>query len=110
MSVFLDGNDHEPEFDITRRNTSTGVLEPATGLSLRVRMAATVDGAALDASLDVPMTERPGKPGSYFGSLPGPAMHTYLAPYLDSDVYELVYDTTGHIFAHHRQPVKHRKV
>jgi hypothetical protein len=111
MTIFLDGNTHEPEFTLRRKNTATGELELATGVTgLKVRLTATKEGAAIDASLDVTISERASSPGKYFGTIPGADIHTYLEAYLGRKVWEVLYDSADQVQGAHRQPVQRREI
>jgi hypothetical protein len=68
--IYLD-NDYRLEVAITRTNTSTGLREPATGLTLTARLALTDGGPAINGALTATLTEASGKPGTYFGRLDG---------------------------------------
>ena len=90
-SIGLD-NDWEAEYRATRKNATTGTVEPATGLTgLVCRLSATDGGAAIHATMSVNLTER-GTLGVYFGVLQGDALRTQLAALVGSVVYEVFGD------------------
>lgn len=77
-AIYLDGNDWESRAALTRRNTETGVIEAATGLSLTVWLAATRKGSAIHADLQKSMTERTNLPASYYAVFDGTDLVTHL--------------------------------
>ncbi len=82
-------NDFEFEYKATRKNSATGTLEPATGLtSLTCRLSATDGGAAIHATLSVTMVERGGT-GIYSGVVLGPDLQTQLTALSGSVIYEV---------------------
>ena len=89
-------SDFEAEVKVTRKNSSTGVTEAATGLTgMTARIAATPTGTAL-GSLTVSLTER-GTTGIYAGVLDTAALVTALAAsYLNQTVY-VIYSKSGDI-------------
>jgi hypothetical protein len=90
-SVALD-NDWELEYAATRKNASTGALEPATGLAgLTGRLSATDGGATIHATLSVSLSER-GTTGIYFGVLQGDDLRVQLAALVNTIVYEVFGD------------------
>lgn len=84
--IYLD-NDDEPEIDITRKNTATGVIEAAAALTVTVHLSTTKDGAALDPSLNKSATERTSKAGSYFAIFEGDDLRTHLASLINTIIY-----------------------
>jgi hypothetical protein len=94
-TVVLD-NDWEMEYVATRKNATTGVSEPATGLTGLVgKLSATDGGATIHATLSVTLTER-GTTGIYFGVLQGDDLRTQLAgSFLGQVVYEVFGDGTN---------------
>ena len=89
-------SDFEAEARITRKNTTTGATEAATGLTgLTARIAATPTGAAIGA-LTVSLAER-GSTGIYSGILDTAALVTALGTtYLNTTVY-VIYAKTGDV-------------
>jgi hypothetical protein len=88
-------NDWEAEYTLTRKNATTGVFEPATGLSgLVVRISLTDGGVAIHTDLSIPIAER-GATGIYFGVLDGDKLRTHLASLLGTIVYEVMGDGTN---------------
>lgn len=80
MSQIELDNDFEPEKDITRKNTTTGAIEAATGLTgLTARISATDGGSTIHASLSVSVTERSAKAGTYSAIFQGDDLRTHLA-------------------------------
>lgn len=88
--------DFEVEVKITRKNSSTGVPEPATGLTgMTARISATDTGSAL-SPLTVSLTER-GTTGIYAGVFDTADLVTALGTtYLNQTVY-LIYSKSGDI-------------
>lgn len=107
--IFLDGNNHEPEFVVTRKNASTREEEAAAGLTLRVKISATKTGDAL-GTLDAVAAEAAGAPGTYFASFAGAAVESALRAYLGQKVWEILYDAADTIQAAHPQEVAERVV
>lgn len=90
-TIYLD-SDWELEYRATRKNATTGVPEPATGLGgLTGRLSATDGGAAIHATMSVALTER-GTTGIYFGVLQGDDLRTRLAALVGTVVYEVFGD------------------
>lgn len=93
-AVYLD-NDFEIEVALQRKNSTTGDLEPATGLTLTGRLSATDGGATIHASLSVNLTER-GTTGIYAGVLNGEDLRTQLAAaYVGQPVWLVAGDGTN---------------
>jgi len=94
-TVSLD-NDWELEYAATRKNASTGAIEPATGLAgLTGRLSATDAGATIHASLSVSLSER-GTTGIYFGVLQGDDLRAQLAAsFTNVVIYEVFGDGTN---------------
>lgn len=94
--LYADGNDDEPEEVLTRKNGSTGAMEPATGLSnLSFRLSASKGGAAIHPNLDKPASER-GSTGRYFAVFEGNDLTTSLvAAYWNTDVFQVFGDGTN---------------
>lgn len=84
--LYLD-NDDEPETAITRKNTTTGVVEAAAGLTVTVHLSLSKDGAAIDASLNKSATERTSKAGTYFAIFEGSDLRTHLAAQVENVLY-----------------------
>lgn len=88
--IYLNESDN-PEVFLQRKNTSTGALEPASGLTtLRVIYAATSHGAAIDPALSIVMTERSASPGTYYALVSGAAKAAHLT--VDQAVYIRITD------------------
>ena len=95
MKALALDNDWEAEYTLTRKNASTGVFEPATGLTgLIVRISTTDGGATIHSDLNIPILER-GSTGTYFGVLDGDKLRTHLASLLGAVVYEVMGDGTN---------------
>lgn len=100
MPINLNGNNFEAKWRLTRANTTTGIEEPDAGHGgLNVRYSATPKGAAIDASLSKAVSERAGTPGDYFAIVLGSDIETYLRPYKNKTVYEILSDAAGTVFA-----------
>jgi hypothetical protein len=110
ITISLD-NDFEPEMAVTRKNTTTGVLEPAAGLTgLTFRLSATDGGTAIHADLEVTATERSGAPGVYFAILDGDKLRTHLAAsYIGKVVWEVFGDGTNVFSSIERKIVERRR-
>ena len=92
-TIYLD-NDYEPEYELTRRDESSGDEEAAAGLTgLLVWLSATDGGAAIHASLSKSLTERAGESGTYYAVIEGDDLATHLADY--RRVYEVFGDGTN---------------
>jgi hypothetical protein len=78
---FYKDNAYEFEFYVSRKNTNSGLPEPATGLSDLSGWASGTDGGAeIHADVKIAATERSGRPGYYFGIIPGSAITARLFP------------------------------
>jgi hypothetical protein len=83
-------NDWEFEYALTRKNATTGLPEPATGLAgLTCRLSAIDAGTAINAALSVAAVER-GTTGIYAGVFQGDDLRMYLTPF--STIYEVFGD------------------
>jgi hypothetical protein len=86
-------NDFEPEYDVTRKASATGLAEAATGLTgLTAHIAATDEGATIDASLSVSASERSATAGRYYAVIPGADLRTHLAGYIGRKVWVIFGD------------------
>ena len=86
-------NDDEPEYYITRRNTATGEVEPATGLGSVVCYLSALpmpNHTAIHANLSITLAERSGNPGYYYGVMQGSDLATHLATYANKAVYRIL--------------------
>lgn len=95
--IYLD-NDDVPEYYATRKNTSTGAVEAATGLANQVvKLCATEGGSAIHANLTKTTTERASAPGYYFATYEGDDLRAQLgsATYIGKDVFESFGDGTN---------------
>ena len=80
---------------MTRKNSATGTLEPATGLAgLIARLSLTDAGAAIHATMSVSLTER-GSTGIYSGVIQGDDLRTQLLSLVGSIIYEVFGDGTN---------------
>lgn len=80
---------------MTRKNSATGTLEPATGLTgLSARLSLTDAGAAIHATMSVNLTER-GATGIYAGVIQGDDLRTQLAALVGTVLYEVFGDGTN---------------
>lgn len=90
--LYLDGNDDLCRKQLTRLNTTSGVTEPATGLTgLEFRISLTDDGAAVHASLEQAAAEI-GTSGEYFATLAGADIEAHLTAHVGRTVYEIFGD------------------
>lgn len=86
-------NDDEPEYYITRRNTSTGEVEPAAGLANVICYLSALpmpNHTAIHANLSITLTERASAPGYYYGVMQGSDIATHLATYANKAVYRIL--------------------
>lgn len=89
--------DFEPEIDLTRKATTTGVSEAATGYTdVTVWISATKGGAAIHAALSKTAAERSATPGRYFALLQTADLVTQLAAYAHRTVW-VVWSKAGDI-------------
>jgi hypothetical protein len=73
------GSDYEVVIRYWQRNTSTGRREAAAGLvGATAWFALTRGGTAINAAVQVTLTERAGTPGEYFGLIDAAAIDLYL--------------------------------
>jgi hypothetical protein len=93
------GNGYEFEYPIVKKDDTTGAKVPATGLvGLTGRIAAEENGPPIHATLDVGLTERSAKQGTYFGRILGSNIVAHLSPDYDNKyVYVVIEDATGEI-------------
>lgn len=107
-STIYGGNGYEFEYPILKKNDPDGTKIAATTLGgLTARLAADPNGAAIHASLSVPLAERSAKPGTYFGRILGANIDANLIPnYAEKDVYIVVTDATGEIKGNTKVKVK----
>jgi len=104
-TIYLN-NDDEFEFYVTRRNTSTGLVEPAASIAgMTCLLSATKTGTAIDASLEVSAVERASSPGYYYGVMQGSDFNTYLATYVGRTVFRVLKNGSD-IVAYTRVTVK----
>ena len=95
MSIFLD-NDWEYEVNITKKNTATGAVEVAEGLSaITGRISLTPTGDTIHADLTKTLAERTTTDGEYFAIVDGDDLRTRLAAYVGQSVYEIIGDGTN---------------
>lgn len=96
-------NDYEFEVKITRKNTNTGLLEPASGLvasDFRFWLSATDAGTAISGSLTATPTERSAAPGVYFGIILGSDITAQLASMIGATIYEVFLDNAAdHVYS-----------
>lgn len=90
-------NDFEPEFVVEKKNTGTGIREPASALTgLQARLSATRTGGAIHAELQLPCTERSGVPGQYAVTFAGATLRIRLAPtYVNKSVWLVFGNSSG---------------
>jgi hypothetical protein len=83
-------NPYDYAWTVRKKNTATELLEPATGLTdLQGFIAATPGGATIHADLTLTLTERSGKPGSYYATVPVSAINARLFPTYDGQMVYL---------------------
>lgn len=88
-------NDDEFEFYVSRRNSSTGAVEPAAGIAgMTCRVSATETGSAIHANLSVSAAERASAPGYYYGVFQGSDIATQLAALAGKTVYRQLVNGT----------------
>ena len=88
-TLYLGGNDDRPLKALTRINTTSGIREVATGLTITIFLSTTETGSAVDASLSKSMSEI-GSTGQYQSAFEGADLVTYLASSAGSIVYEVM--------------------
>lgn len=86
--LYLD-NDHEFEFDVKRKATTTGEIEAAAGVSSVSAHFSLTDGGAAIGSTSTSLTERSAKAGRYFGILDKATLNTDLAAYANRKVFRV---------------------
>jgi hypothetical protein len=86
--VYLD-NDHEFEYDLKRKATTTGEWEAAADLVSVTAHYSAEDGGAAIGSTSTSLTERSAKDGRYFGILNSATVNTDLAAYTNQKVYRV---------------------
>lgn len=109
--LYLD-NDWEYIWPGTRRNASTGVIEPAAGLTgLAARISATDGGATINAALTQSLVERASLAGEYFAVVDGDALRTHLGnvTYIGRVVWEVFGDGTNVLYSVARTVIEHRR-
>lgn len=107
--IFLD-NDYEICWPMTRKNTATGLDEPASGLTGVIgKLSATDGGAAIHATLSITLAERASTPGEYFGILQGDDLRTQLASLTGQVVYECIGDGVNEFICVARKVLAHRR-
>lgn len=98
-SLYLHESD-EPEIYLERRNSATGELEPATGLSsVTVSYSATEEGSEIHATLKKTMAERSASPGTYYAAIAGTDKAAHLT--VGQTVYRRYHDGPTDIDATH---------
>lgn len=108
--IYTDGNDDEPEEVVTRKNTSTGATEPATGLTgLSFRLSATIGGTAIHANLNKNASER-GSTGKYYAVFEGDDLTAQLnnSTYWNTDVFQVFGDGVNINYNVVRRVLQHR--
>lgn len=81
-------NDFEFEYQLERKNTRSGVVEAAAGLTGLIGvLSATDGGTAINGSLSQPAVERSGAPGSYFGTYLGTDLRAFCVNLIGTIVY-----------------------
>lgn len=108
--IYLD-NDDVPEYYATRKNTSTGAVEAATGLVAQIiKLCATEGGAAIHGTLSKTATERASSPGYYYAQYEGDDLRTQLgsATYIGKDVFESFGDGTNLLVWQARKVIANR--
>ncbi len=89
-TVYTDGNDQEFEYELDRKNATTGLAEDAAGLSgITCHYALTKTGATIHASLSVSASER-GSTGRYYGVHQGSDLTTNLAAYEGRRIFRVL--------------------
>jgi len=86
--IYLD-NDHEFEYDIKRKATTTGELEAAAGLSAVTAHFSASDGGSAIGTTSTALTERSAKAGRYAGIIDRATLNTELAAYANQRVYRV---------------------
>jgi len=110
-ALYLNGNDYEAEFTLTRKNAATGAVEADAGhLGLTVRLAATPTGAAIDATLQKALAERASLAGTFFAVIAGADINTKLASFVGKSVWEICTDGATIFAAVEREVLADRRL
>jgi hypothetical protein len=83
------GNDWLIYRKLTVYDAALNRYKPATGLTVSATLSATPEGAAIDASLIVTLTER-GVSGEYSGVIDGSNTTAHLTAFLGQVIYQRV--------------------
>lgn len=89
------GNAYQVRWRLRALNDATSLMEGATGMAVTACISATVGGAAINAALQVNLTE--GADGDYSGIIAGDDITTYLTAYVNQTVYERIFTADGEI-------------
>ncbi len=101
-------NDFEFDMRLSRKNTNTGALEPAAGLTgCYFWFSATDAGAEIHADVKIAATERSSTPGAYYAICDGDDIRAKLASY--SSVFEVFGDSLNVFTSIQRKVVATRK-
>lgn len=104
--VALD-NDYEFEVKLSRKNTITGILEPASGLASQFFwFSATDQGAEINAALKKAATERSGAAGVYYAICEGTDLRTYLASIGDGGAVWEVFGDAANVYTSVKRTVR----
>lgn len=94
-------NPYELEFTVQNRLASTGALVAATGiLDLHGFIASDPAGSTIHADLELNLTERSGKPGTYAATIPASLINLRLFPTYDGQtLYVVAKNANIHAYA-----------
>lgn len=96
--IYLDGNDKEEIFDLTRPNTSTGEDEAAAGLTgLTVHYSLTKAGAAIHADVTETLAEYASTAGRYHATMEGDSITARLSALENPRIQAVVKDSGGNV-------------
>lgn len=87
--VYLN-SDHEFEFDVKRKATTTGNIEAAAGLSGAQAWFSATDGGSALGSTTTSLSERSATAGRIYGILDAATLASALTASLNSVVYEVL--------------------
>lgn len=106
------GNDYRVQVTVKAPDdTTTGTLEPVSGLVLNVRLSLTADdplvvdsGTAIDSALNKSAPELPGKAGTYACVFEGSDIDSFIGTAV-TDVYVIIEAGVGDILCNERVAV-----
>lgn len=88
VEVYLD-NDYEFEYDVRRKNSTTGESEAAASLSGVSAHFSLTDGGSAISGTSTSLSERSATAGRYYGTLDKADLNTALSSYANQTLYEV---------------------